>query len=100
MKKLILICLVASLLPAAFGAQIIKDSEFDLPYAEGDATSGGTLLWWGNWNYTHTWGFYFTGILPVPPLLRAAGVIPQAIGDQELAGRVPANLSSRIPSIP
>ncbi|MHC5116269.1 MAG: LamG domain-containing protein [Planctomycetota bacterium] len=61
MKKLILICLVASLLPAAFGAQIIKDSEFDLPYAEGDATSGGTLLWWGNWNYTHTWGFYFTG---------------------------------------
>ena len=27
MKKLILICLVASLLPAAFGAQIIKDSE-------------------------------------------------------------------------
>ena len=61
MKKLILICLVASLLPAAFGAQIIKGSEFDYPYAEWDATSGGAALWWGDWNFTHTWGAYMTG---------------------------------------
>ena len=53
-----LMCLMASLLPATFGAQIVKDSEFILPWTE--LTYGG-LDHVGAWNSYNLWGGWMTG---------------------------------------
>jgi hypothetical protein len=85
MKKLMLMCLVALLLPAAFGGNIVKDSEFNLPVWDETAWPPNypdTVLWWGEWNFLQTWGFLFDGYkavlsgygTPTPPSWGSAAI--------------------------
>ena len=66
-KMIILLMMMALFVPAAFSAQIVKDSEFILPYW-GDPWPPDypdQLLTYGSWSFLQTWGFYFTGEVAV-----------------------------------
>jgi len=64
MKRLIvLLTMVVLFVPITFGAQIVKDSEFIFPYWGDDWPPDwpDQVLYYGNWTFMQTWGFFFTG---------------------------------------